>query len=597
MKKLLLVLITLISSLTYSQCMLNADFSYVSSGGNVSFTNTSTNEPAIPYYQWDYNGQSSTMENPTFPQAATDEVVCFTVYDSTWTCYDSLCVLIPGDSTICNLNITWTQSISGGNITFTNTSTGEPSGAYYSWLYNGMGSTLENPTFPYDSTVTQVCFAIGDPLGTCEDSICGPVYPDSTGGCNLNISWTQSISGGSITFTNTSTGEPASPQYAWLYNGMSSSLENPTFPYDSTVTQVCFAIYGATNPSCQDSICGPVYPDSTGGCNLNISWTQSISGGNITFTNTSTGEPAVPQYAWLYDGMSSSLENPTFPYNPSVTQVCFAIYGLTNPSCQDSICGPVYPDSTGGCNLVASFTHTVGGASIFFTNTSTNEPSGAMYSWTFHGQSSNLEDPIFTQEPTDGYACLTVYDSTWNCYDSTCVFIPGFASCNLIADFTFTIDSGLVYFTNTSTNEPAGANYDWWYGGQSSSLENPVFYLDSGITYACLTVFDSAWNCYDSTCFLVDPLTAGQDELTNEMEINVYPNPVENDLFINILSGSVAHRIEIYDASGRLVYSDNIENMNNLINVNVSDLHSGIYLMTITGDDQHVRHTERFIKR
>lgn len=245
----------------------------------------------------------------------------------------------------CNLNISWTSSVNGGNITFTNTSTGVPTNPSFAWLYDGQSSSLENPTFPYDSTITDVCFAIydiNDP--TCQDSICGPLMNDSTA-CMLNLSWTSNVNGGNITFTNTSTGVPSNPSFAWLYDGQSSSQENPTFTYNPQATQVCFSIYDINDPTCQDSICGPTNQDSTV-CNLNISWVSSTSGGMITFYNTSTGTPSNASFAWLYDGQSSSLENPTFTHNPQATQVCFSIYDINDPTCQDSICGGLNQDST-----------------------------------------------------------------------------------------------------------------------------------------------------------------------------------------------------------------------------------------------------------
>lgn len=228
-----------------------------------------------------------------------------------------------------------------GNITFTNTSSGVPTSPQFAWLYDGLSSSLENPTFTYNASISQVCFAIYSLDTTCEDSICGPVGSPP---CSLNISWTSAINGSAIMFYNTSSGMPSNPAFAWLYNGQSSSVENPVFPYDSTVSDVCFAIYDIDLPSCQDSICGP--QNDSASCNLDISWTSSVGGGNIIFTNTSTGMPTNPAFAWLYNGQSSSVENPSFPYDSTIFQVCFAIYDIDQPNCEDSICGGLISDST-----------------------------------------------------------------------------------------------------------------------------------------------------------------------------------------------------------------------------------------------------------
>lgn len=101
MKK--LILITCVSLLGLNSnaqdsldCFLNANFTYSISGGEITFTNTSTGEPIGAMYDWWIDGLSSTDENPTFPTTDFEETeeVCFTVYNADWSCADSLCLEI-----------------------------------------------------------------------------------------------------------------------------------------------------------------------------------------------------------------------------------------------------------------------------------------------------------------------------------------------------------------------------------------------------------------------------------------------------------------------------------------------------------------------
>lgn len=344
MKKLFTMILLMSGMVSMAQCNLNISWTSSVNGGNITFTNTSTGVPSSPQFAWLYDGQSSSQENPTFPYNANISTVCFAIYSTDTTCEDSICG--PIGSPPCALNISWQACVGSGFITFNNMSTGTPTNASFAWLYDGQSSSQEHPTFTYNPNATDVCFAIYDiDNPNCQDSICGPIN-DTCNTCNLNISWYSEINGGDISFFNTSTGEPFNPGYAWLYDGQASNIENPTFPYNPNATQVCFAIDDLTNNICEDSICGPINDTLSGGCNLNINWVAGINGGNITFYNLSTGMPSNPQFSWLYNGQSSSQENPTFPYDSTVSDVCFAIYNLDSVVCEDSICGPINFDSS-----------------------------------------------------------------------------------------------------------------------------------------------------------------------------------------------------------------------------------------------------------
>lgn len=74
-------------------------------------------------------------------------------------------------------------------------------------------------------------------------------------------------------------------------------------------------------------------------CFLNANFTYSVSGGVITFTNTSTGEPVDALYDWWIDDLTSTDENPTFPTTDfeDTEEVCFTVYNA-DWSCADSLC-------------------------------------------------------------------------------------------------------------------------------------------------------------------------------------------------------------------------------------------------------------------
>lgn len=115
--------------------------------------------------------------------------------------------------------------------------------------------------------------------------------------------------------------------------------------------------------------------------------------------------------------------------------------------------------------------------------------------------------------------------------------------------------------------------------------------------------FPATWDC-DATLGCIDPAdgtglyttlagcqancntTAVMNEALNELTI--FPNPVDN--ILNISSDKKIDRIEIYDALGRIIISENYPTTN----IDVKQLESGIYSIAILFGDEKV--IKRFTK-
>ena len=179
--KSLLLLFLILTAATYqsiAQCNITVSWTQSITGNNISFTNTSTGAPTFASYYWTYGTQTSSLQNPTFNSLPTNENACLTIIADS-TCSETLCQLIPGDSTStsCNINVSWTQNVIGNDISFTNTSTGAPALATYSWTYGAQTSTLQNPTFTVISSSQNACLTItGDT--TCTETLCQLISSD-----------------------------------------------------------------------------------------------------------------------------------------------------------------------------------------------------------------------------------------------------------------------------------------------------------------------------------------------------------------------------------------------------------------------------------
>lgn len=115
--------------------------------------------------------------------------------------------------------------------------------------------------------------------------------------------------------------------------------------------------------------------------------------------------------------------------------------------------------------------------------------------------------------------------------------------------------------------------------------------------YFCSTGIESNTNllCYQKDGYLIDVAPPGrscelvvsseeQTKVKNEGEINIYPNPARDIIFVN--SGSEIDFIEIYDYLGRLMLSRSQWNFNNGIDLNA--LPSGAYLLLAYSGEKRI---------
>lgn len=161
---------------------------------------------------------------------------------------------------------------------------------------------------------------------------------------------------------------------------------------------------------------------------------------------------------------------------------------------------------TASAQCQASFTPSFQGSNIQFLNNSTG-PYQQVF-WDFgDGTISTIISPWhqFTQ-PGIYTVCLTVGDSSTSCFDTYCQNIAYQGTGNCDATFSFVDSSGFIWFYPTTFQ--SNLSYFWNFGdGNSSTQVYPVHqYANPGTYLACLTVIDSANNCFDTYCDSVSNL-------------------------------------------------------------------------------------------
>lgn len=595
-----------------TDCGVTADFTYTLSGGMINFTNTSIGDGVGSIYDWSIAGLSSTEENPSFSTAGfgAEEEVCLIVSDDSTDCIDTLCMIISIEEDSCSLAASYTYTISGGIIDFTNTSTGTSPTTNYDWWIDDLSSTEENPSFITAGfeAYEEVCLIVWDDSTDCMDTLCMIIYfgEDS---CTLAASYTYTISGGIIDFTNTSTGTSPTTNYDWWIDGLTSSEENPSFITAGfeAYEDVCLIVWDDST-GCIDTLCTVIYFEEDS-CLLAANYTYTISGGIIDFTNTSIGTSPTTNYDWWIDDLSSTEENPSFSTAgfEAYEEVCLIVWD-DSTACMDTLCTIIYfgEDS---CSLTASYTYTISGGIIDFTNTSIGASPTTNYDWSVGGLTSTEENPSFITAGFEAYeeACLIAWDDSTGCIDTVCTLIFfDYDSCFVDADFTFAQYGANVHFTNTSTGEPAEAFYNWFVDGVlTSTEENPIIGTDiiGEYSYVCLEIHDSLYMCYDSICKPVFSDTLITDSTAyiyanEKLEFNLYPNPATSSISIAINDTKDNQEILIFNGFGQIVKKEKIKVGEINKSLDIEELANGIYIIQLINENSGVAsEPKRFVKR
>ncbi len=451
-------------TVTISSCPAPvASFNSSVNGLTVTFTNTSTNSPTS--FLWNFGDAStSTQQNPTHIYAAAGTyTVCFTATNSCGS--NQVCNPV---TPVCSKPVaSFSSSVSGLTVSFTDLSTNSPSS--WSWSFGDAGtSTQQNPTHIYAAAGTYtVCLTSTNSCGASVQ-VCNSVNAVCL---KPAVSFSSSVSGLTVSFTDLSTNTPTS--WSWAFGDASgSTLKNPVHTYSLTGTYTVCLI--STNSCGSDTACAPVNLSCPApSANFNFS-TSALT---ATFTDASTNAPT----SWLWnfgDATTSVLQNPSHTYSSSGTySVCLT---ATNSCGNSQLCKNVTVSCTAPA---ANFTSSSGALAVTFTDQTTGSPTS--WTWTFgDGNTSTLQNPTnIYSAPGTFTVCLTATNSCTT--STTCKTV--IVTCPApVAGFT-TVSTGLsVAFTDGTTGSPS--SWAWSFGdGNNAVVQNPTHvYSVPGTFTVCL---------------------------------------------------------------------------------------------------------------
>jgi gliding motility-associated-like protein len=250
----------------------------------------------IDWYWTFGDGTSSTLQNPTHIYTTVGTYNVSLVVSTNLGCMDTITIPI----TINPLPVplfTVAPTCAGSVVSIVNTTSGSITG--WNWNFgNGTTSTQQNPTISYADTGTYtITLNVTDNNG-CLGTVVQQVTIEPTPIAAFNISGLNACQGGSVTFTNTSSGNISS--YNWNFgNGQTSNQQNPTilFPTAGTfpVTLTVTSATGCVSTVVQNIIISPP-PTVSAGLNTAVCIGQAVTltaTGGLTY-QWSTGQSTNP---------------------------------------------------------------------------------------------------------------------------------------------------------------------------------------------------------------------------------------------------------------------------------------------------------------
>ncbi|MEZ5173156.1 MAG: T9SS type A sorting domain-containing protein [Bacteroidia bacterium] len=164
-----------------------------------------------------------------------------------------------------------------------------------------------------------------------------------------------------------------------------------------------------------------------------------------------------------------------------------------------------------------------------------------------------------------------------------------FAAPSFIASSeSVSIEDAIIEFQATA---PGATEFEWNFGdGTTVSNDlNPVHaYMQPGVYTVTFTARNGGCESVQTMNITVSAASTGIANVSNSV-FTLYPNPARNivNVLLNIDRNESQVKVSIIDAAGRLVRTENVNSVRagSIIELNISDLASGVYQIALEGEN------------
>ena len=476
---------------------------------------------------------------------------------------------VPSQSLTANMYVSNTTICAGSSVDFTDNSSGSP--ITWSWNFTGASnssSTSQNPTgVTYNNPGTyDVQLTVGDGSTTDSQTFTSTITVVANPTSAIVNSSNVSCNGG-----NDGSGEVSAsagtPNYSfsWAPSGGNSAAASGLSAGSYTVT-----ITDANNCTTTQSV---VITEPTA-LSVNQPSVINASCGMQDGQVSVSVAGGTPSYSYALNG-GAQQSSATFS---GLGVGTYSIDIIDANGCQENVSATVTNPNAPSANISATDEDCAGDCDGEATATITGGTAPYTVNW------DNSMSGTTISGLCAGSYIATVVDAN-NCQTTQTVTIGSTSQVPVASasPSTTTLDiavNGDVTFTDNSSN---ASSYDWDFGDSNTSNQSsPTHtYTQAGTYMVTLTVTNG--NCTDQTTFTINVVNSVGLEENLLSNINIYPNPANNQLRIEFDSNeSGKGSISILDMSGKIVLINNLSVFgNNSVNLNISSLANGLYLVRI----------------
>jgi len=574
----------------------------------VQFQDASWFQPGTWYWEFG-DGETSYEQNPTHQYAEFGEFeVSLTINGADSTCYDVFTQIVIVEEVQWGCQAAfgyWPDWENPTSILFFDMSNFQP-GTWYWEFGDGESSNEQNPMHEYAAAGEyEVSLTIVSEDGTCDETVTELVYVEEIQfDCEAFFeywpSWENPLE---VQFQDASWFQPGT--WYWEFgDGETSNESDPFHTYaEAGEYEVSLTINGADS-SCYDMITQIVIVEEVQwGCEAAFGyWLDWENPTSILFFDMSNFQPGT--WYWEFgDGETSSEQNPTHQYAEyGEFEVSLTIMSADS-RCNETVMQLVIvEDMTMNCTANFWWHHNFQSNNpleIKFMNNSYAYGPIISFAWDFgDGTTSDEEDPIhlytdfglfdvsLTIETESGCTDEVTYEvmvMDWT-QDCLAIFVPYINEENPLE----------VYFEDYSIGEIT--DWYWEFGdGEISNEQNPTHqYAEAALYSASLTI--TTFDCTSTFYYDIDlvngtvayspgPTTGIYEK--DELEVSIYPNPVQNVLNIQ-LNTTEDVEIQVVNMAGQLMFTST------QLSVDVSSLSQGVYFVKIVNNGQATM--KKFIK-
>ncbi|NCO54767.1 MAG: PKD domain-containing protein, partial [Bacteroidetes bacterium] len=465
----------------------------------VQFTDNSIiNSGTISSWQWTFDGSATDFnQNPSYTFNTTGihnvQLIISSSLGCSYTIQKQLFI-----NPLPSVNFEASLSCFLDNINFIDEST-ISSGVINNWLWNfgdtTVTSNLQNPTHLYQTAGTyQVTLTATSDSG-CTASLTTPidVYPQP----NAGFIYVDNCNNFTVTFTDTSSSISQLPINSWLWNfgdGNNAIIQSPVHSYSQSGQYQVQLIVGVSN-NCKDTVDLTI---NTTNLHANFGYTLTCNSNLVNFADSSAASgTAITNLIWEFgDGNTSTSQNPSYLYADTGSYQVNLI--VETAFCSDTISKDITMQHLSG-NF--NYIYNCQNFNTTFTDISTYAGSTPnSWNWLFgDGNSSILQNPVYTYSDTGNYQVQLIISTPNNCVDTVSSTVSIY---NVVADFAVTnacIYDSIIFNDLTHYTHGNIISWNWDFDdGTTSIVQNPFHLYNIAKTYNVQFNIQTAEGCSDT---------------------------------------------------------------------------------------------------